>query len=256
MRFENILNRIAMDPTPTSDYAYFKNLGVAVCFIRKNGSSFLKHYMSCLDQGKEFQPPTTNPHVPRKRDSLNARTSNLREISAIFSDPSIPKVVIGRNPILRLESAYRSRVKVHNLESYNSDYSGGWVAIRQQILGWKLGSCAADPVEAVSKGISFQELAEYVVSTPSWELDQHYSPQVYFAATEDVEYSLVGKLEQLDSFLSDLSELVGKPQLEVPDGYRVNSAKASEESLALSGDLKARIEARFSADFEFFGYQS
>lgn len=238
-----------------NDFAYFQNLNVVVCFVSKNASSFLKHYLSCLEQGKKFTAPSKNPHVPANNAFLTADSIGTERMSSLLVDAKVAKVVVGREPLSRLESAFKSRVKVHYQEPFDANKYEDWITLRQQIIGWKFGAHACQPIEAISQAISLEDLVGYVNRTPSWELDRHYIPQTYFAAVDEINYDLVGRVERLDQFLREFCELVGRPQLVVPDGYRLNSSGASSGPPALTESLRSKFFLRFEDDYKYFGYE-
>ena len=194
--------------------------------------------------------------MPQNSGGLTADSLGFERMSAILTDSSVPKIVVGREPISRLRSAYKSRVKVHTQDPLFAHHHADWIALRQQILGWKMGAHAVSPDLAISEEITFQDLAQYVASTPSWELDRHYIPQTYFAAVDHIKYDLIGQVERLDEFLSEFCKLVGRSKLQVPEGYRLNSSVGASEGLILEEPVRSALVQRYAADYEFFGYEA
>lgn len=175
-------------------------------------------------------------------------------MSDMLEDGSIPKVILGRHPISRLESAFRSRVKTWQRETWDSHDRADWIRLRQQIAGRAFGRHAAEPLEGIATGLDWNDLVEYLSHTLSGDLDRHLVPQTYFAATSMIDYDVIGTLEQIDEFLDKISELTGKKRLEVTSP-RINASQgqAGQQIFSTEAQVQA-IQKRYRADFSFFGY--
>jgi hypothetical protein len=176
-------------------------------------------------------------------------------MSEILVDPSVPKVVVGRNPISRLKSAYFSRVATWQKESYDSWNRSEWFVLRQLVDGPRHDSHASPTLNALTSDISWHDLLDYVCTTPSLDLDRHLVPQTHFAATDLIDYQLVGTVENMDGFLSELSALTGIPPLEGTHTKINVSRMSSDRKVELAEKDIVRISGRYLADFRYFGYE-
>lgn len=251
---EKLLERSALTPFVVRDISYIPKLGIVSCFISKNASSFLKTYLYCLSRDSEFSAPQKNPHMPQNTGFKGVEQIGHHRMSAILNDPSVPKIILGRHPVTRLVSAFTSRIMTWQREHYDSDRREQWIVLKQQILGSVRGEHASHQVEALSREVTWSDLVNYVCSTPSVDLNRHLVPQTYFAAVDAIDYNLVGTVENLDCFLSDVCELVGKPLLD-PTAEKVNESRAENGPIPSVTDTeKTQIQYRFRRDFDFFGY--
>jgi len=239
---------------PLRDISFIPGLGIICCFVSKNASSFLKTYLSCLASGKPYSKPQRNPHMPANTGFQGVEELGHSRMSDMLEDGSIPKVILGRHPISRLESAFRSRVKTWQRETWDSHDRADWIRLRQQIAGRAFGRHGAEPLEGMATGLDWNDLVEYVSHTLSGDLDRHLVPQTYFAATSMIDYDVIGTLEQIDEFLDDISELTGKKRLEVTSP-RINASQgqAGQQIVSTEAQVQA-IQKRYRADFSFFGY--
>lgn len=237
----------------TRDLVFIPELDVIFCFISKNASSFLKSYVRELVNPDAPLDNHQNPHVLENSGFISLLNIDEQRAKALIQDPSIPKVVVGRHPISRFMSAYQSRVLTHQRERYDSHSRESWLKLRQKILGVRYSSHAVPAHLAISEEIALGEVVEYVASTSSGELDQHLSSQAYFALTRHIEYTLRGRVEELDSFLSDFCDLVGKSRLPSPP-RALNKSDWSHRGLELDSKQKSQLHSRYADDFEYFGY--
>lgn len=178
------------------------------------------------------------------------------KMSDLLEDSSIPKVILGRHPVSRLESAFRSRVRTWQRETWDSHNRDDWIRLRQQVSGRKFGRHAAEPLEGIATELEWNDLVDFVSNTLSGDLDRHLVPQTYFASTSMIDYDVIGTLEQIDEFLDTISELTGKKRLEVTSPRMNASTDQTEEQILPTKDQLEAIRTRYRADFSFFGYSA
>ena len=253
---EILAGRYGLAPFSVRDISFVPELGIIVSFISKNASSYLKTYISCLARNKPFSHPKTNPHTPANTGFQSAEQLGHNEMSRLLTDPSIPKVVVGRHPVSRLLSAFSSRVSTWHREVYDSYNRAEWFTLRQTILGTATASHAVPAMAAISQEISWSDLVDHVLTTPAGQLDRHLVPQTFFAGTDLISYDLVGSVEHLDTFIQDLCELTGKKPLD-DNGRKINASPNSAKAMKppqVSDDQRQALQRRYEADYEFFGY--
>jgi hypothetical protein len=253
---EELLSRSSRQNSLIHDLVFVPNLEIVFCFISKNASSFLKHFIFLAAKGILYKQPRENPHLLHQSFFRGIDSLGHAGMSRLIESPSIPKVILGRDPWFRLQSAYFSRVVRWQEESYDPvDDRRDWFALRQEILGYRDGCHGTEPLSAAAAGVGFEALVDYVSATPSGMLDRHLIPQTYFSATDLIQYSVVGNLEDLPTFIALLSSTTG---------FQLNLPPRSESSLNASSSEKmgppktkalfSRIVERYSSDYEFFGY--
>jgi hypothetical protein len=235
------------------DLVYIKELNLVFCFISKNASSFLKAYIAQLARGSRFDWRKKNPHMPANTGFEPLLQMSEDRAEAILMSKEIPKVVVGREPLKRLKSAYLTRVITQQREPYDSHQRTDWLKLRQAILGRAANLHEATLEFAITQDISPRHLADFVLTTPDGALDRHLVPQTYFAAVDHIEYDLIGRVECLEDFLDDLCRLVGKPKLE-RDLPQLNKARLNDSFWSLSQIQTDQIRKRYERDYEFFGY--
>lgn len=237
------------------DICFIPKLGIVFAFISKNASSLLKTYLAAAARGAPTNYPSKNPHVHSNTGFLGVHQIGEAEMNRVLTDPGIPNVVVGRNPMDRLVSGWRSRIQTWHLERYqNTTEFAGWTEARQRILGHALGSHAAPVHLALSEEIPLEMLVDYVQATPSSLLDRHFAPQTFLCGADSIDFDLIGQVEDLDSFIAHLNDMIETDLPPIGD-RRLN---ATPEAIATPADLGLvlldRIEERFAADYSYFGY--
>lgn len=246
-------------PGVIHDFVYVENLNLVVCFVSKNASSFLKHYLRGLARGEtSLAPPKRNPHILEVTGFKSAAELGETRFNKLLEDDAIPKMIVGRNPYARLESAYFTRVNRFLRESYNSqDMDKGWIRLRQQVLGFAKNSHASSLSEALRQDIKYEDLVNFVDATANHLLDRHLVPQTHFAAVEYIKYDIVGRVEAIQDTLFQISEMVGVPVLDGSDLYvnsRTVNATRNESYKPEFTEFRERIFQRYKRDFSFFKY--
>lgn len=234
------------------DILYVPEIGLVSTFVSKNASSFLKTYLSCLARGKAFSPPMKNPHMPDNMGFKGLEHLGHKRMSELLEDPGVIKTVVGRHPIDRLISAWKTRVDSFHAETYDLGIPFDWLLVRQAVLGSRENRWAVSTTEGLRNSIDWDSLFKHVLATPSALLDRHLIPQTYFAATDRIDYSLVGTVETLDLYLDRLSQELNVPRL-LTEGIRVNGSSGLR-ALEVDSDTEAALFRRYRADFSFFGY--
>jgi hypothetical protein len=253
--FSKILNGAIIDNTSLSrDLVYVPELSLVFCFISKNASSFLKAYIASLARGVNFDWAKRNPHVLKNSGFLSLCDLSETEASEILMSSDVARVVVGRDPVSRFRSAYLTRVVTFQREAYDSHNRSSWLRLRQRILAHRYNAHAVPDELAMIEDISIDDVADYVSRTPSGLLDQHFTPQTYFSSVQLISYDLVGTVENLDSFISELCEIVKRKPLEIqpPPLNRLMNSGADAELSQVSSEL---LISRYKADYEFFDYQ-
>jgi hypothetical protein len=173
--------------------------------------------------------------------------------SELLESSAVRKVVVGRDPINRLVSAYHSRVATWKRELYDPPWNLDWIRIRQRILAHRFGAPALPWEMALTEKVEWEELVQYVLTTPSGALDRHLVPQAWFACADFVTYDLVGTVEDLPNFLRNFCQLVDREPLDV-DGVRLNRSPSNPENPVVVSDLQERLlKQRYRADYQFLG---
>lgn len=250
-----LMDRYPFSMQAGRDLVYVPRLDVIVCFISKNASSFLKTYVASLARGVRFRLPTRNPHLPLNMGFKGIEELGASRLSEILADPSIPRVTVGRDPMERLVSAFRTRVLTWQRERYDGRSRDEWITLRQSILGGRHGRHAVRPVDALTGDIAWEDLVHHVTTTPSGLLDRHLVPQTDYAAVDEMAYDLVGTVESLDDFLRRFCRLVDRPFLD-PQGIRINSvAPGGVTRPEITLAQRVALEHRYEADYRYFGFR-
>ena len=238
------------------DIFFVPRLEIVFCAISKAASTFMKTYLYSLSVRKPFKKLSKNVHLPSVTGFQGAEQLGHEEMSSILLDTSIPKIILGRDPVDRLVSAYRNRVSRRKQEHFSRNNYIEWIALVQQIGGGAVGSHAMSELAALMRGVTWNELVQYVCETPSFELDRHLVPQTFFAATEEVRYDLVGTVEEMGQFMKRLHDLIELPPL-VTGGSRLNESAESEiPEITVSSDQRRQLEKRYKADYEYFSLET
>jgi len=252
---DTIIGLSGVNSVFVKDISFVPHLGIVFAFISKNASSLLKTYLSTALWDSSSGLPRKNPHELKNTGFLSVDDLGLPVMNEILTDASTPRVVLGRNPVDRLLSGWRSRVHTWHLESYQSARElTDWLEIRQRILGQSYGCHAAPARDALTSEIPISMLVEYVEDTPSSLLDRHFAGQAFLCGASVINYDLVGQLEDLDTFIKNLEKLVGQrlPSISERSINRTPTSVPAVESL--DSALVQRIEKRFVDDYNFFGY--
>jgi len=238
-----------------NDISYIPEFDIVFAFVSKNASSLLK---SLLATGGGFSGSGRrgrNPHFRAHTGFLGVDDVGVDQMDAWITDPNVPKVVVGRDPVARLVSSWRSRVDTWALAPYQKERElQDWLELRQRILGHHQGSHACPPPEALTAGISFQMLVDYVEQTPSWFLDRHLVPQTLAIGADVIDYGLIGQVEQLDLFLESLQSLTGRELPPVDLAFANASPKDSGGSIEVTDAQRRSVQKRFQDDYVLFGY--
>lgn len=248
------MKRMNHDNSPNQDLLFSRELGIVFLFISKNASSSLKALLQGHHIGdSRSRTFSRNPHAVTNKFLQGVHALGHPAMSKLLEDSTVPKAVVGRHPIPRLLSAFNSRLVTWNSESYNSKLwdRQAWVKLRQEIVGSLNGQHSSTPVAAANFSLTLDHVVEYLATTPSGNLDRHLTPQTYYAATDLIDYSIVGRVEQLPSFVKKLQREFGlKVRGEIP---HLNSV--SRDLNDISESNKAAIQIRYKRDFDYFDYR-
>ena len=238
-----------------NDISYIPEFDIVFAFVSKNASSLLK---SLLATGGGFSGSGRrgrNPHFRAHTGFLGVDDVGVDQMDAWITDPNVPKVVVGRDPVARLVSSWRSRVDTWALAPYqNQRELQDWLELRQRILGHSQGAHASSPEEALTSDITFQMLVDYVGQTPSWLLDRHLAPQAYASGADVIEYDLVGQVEHLDAFLAGLEALTGRHLPPADLAFANVSPERTRRAIEVTDAQRRSLQKRFQDDYTLFGY--
>ena len=171
---------LAQDPL----YCYHLStrLGVIILSIQKNACSTQKRW---LLQAEDIDHSGDPHRVAYEHLSLLTRPPEIRDRALA----TLPIIGFLRDPILRLASAYRSKL-VGKLNLAGATAIEGAAAARGKVLvrdttvpftsmgkDARFAACAGVDYE---RGLSFREFVEYLAATDDAHLDPHWRSQLWF----------------------------------------------------------------------------
>jgi len=238
-----------------NNICYIPGFGVLFAFISKNASSLLKSLLTTEGNLSGTGRRRRNPHIRANTGFLGIDDVGMDQMDAWITDPNVPKVVVGRDPVARLVSSYRSRVNTWALAPYQNERElQHWLELRQRVLGHSQGAHASSPEEALTSDITFQMLVDYAAQTPSWLLDRHLAPQAYASGADVINYDLVGQVENLNAFLAGLESLTGRHLPPADSAFANASPEKSRWSIKVTDAQRRSVQKRFQDDYVLFGY--
>jgi len=238
-----------------NDICYVPGFGIIFAFVSKNASSLLKSLLATEGNLAGSGRRLKNPHFRANTGFLGVDDVGVDQMDAWITDPTVPKVVVGRDPVARLVSAWRSRVDTWALAPYQTERElQDWLELRQRILGHSQGAHASSTEEALTSDITFQMLVDYVEQMPSWLLDRHLVPQAYACGADVINYDLVGQVENLDAFLTGLERLTGKELPPADLAFANVSPEKSRRTIEVTEAQRRSVRKRFQDDYVLFGY--
>ena len=248
---EEVCRRMRPEHSPEQDLLFAPKLGIVFMFISKNASSTLKAALQGT-LSRRSGLLTSNPHTTKKDKLLGVRDIGHTEMSRLLEDKTVKKALLGRHPTFRFLSAFNSRVRTWNSETYNNETCdrAAWVKLRQEIVGALNGEQGSSAIDAVTVHLTTIDLLNYLGKMPSGMLDRHLVPQSYYAGTDVVDYDIRGRVEELPEFLNRIG-LSHKLKTQVA-GVRLNAT--NREDLSASRATERLVFSRYRRDFEYFGY--
>jgi hypothetical protein len=233
------------DPTRREMKAYYPNLPLAyyvhalpeygLVYIKnpKAGCSTVLVWLSRLHSGQDdYSPKNVHPQHPLPRPA----ELGWPRISRMLGGKAY-RFTFVRNPLRRLESAYRDKI----VRAVRSQY-------RDQIrrsLGLPPGSEEPLSFEQFLAGLEQQDAVT--------EMNPHWRPQHVNLMHPLIEYDRIGKLENFDADLAKIREEAGIR--EVPVEKR-NVRRSAGHGSVYDGrpDLERKVREIFASDFELYGY--
>ena len=171
------------------------------------------------------------------------RLASLREDEqhTVLSDPSYLRFAVVRNPFTRVVAAWFNKIWLQ---------SGDQLHIQQEISQW-VGRSPNDPP-------TFGEFVSWIVDTQApHACDEHWRPMVHLLGHDQVNYNLIGRIEQLPSSLAPLAPRLGVSGNDFAAMLHRSSGNQSipfdrrhlyNESTAL------QVSTFYAADFDRYGY--
>lgn len=215
-----------LTPLPSLGLIYVRNAKVAT------GTTLL--WLHRIHTGDYDFVPQTNIHVehalPRPTDvGWDTVVRMLNGAAFRFS--------FVRDPVRRVESAYRDKVVRHRSYSGRADL--------QRTLGLPV-----DP----RRDLSFDQFvaALTILAEDPLTMDPHWRPQHLNLMHPLIHYDYVGRLETYAADLARIREASGLPDLPIPQLYV--SDKPPARLLDGRPGLLRTVRTIYAADFELFGY--
>lgn len=259
---------------PWAEKAYIANhrYKFVYCPIPKVACSSFKRFaveLSDLENKQEvlnLPPKLFHAYVDHNL-SFFANYLHQRETAmALLDNPDYFKFAIVRNPWDRLTSAYLNKfVKPIDIEQSSSP---GKQVVEEHYQGKNF------PVD-YSRGITFKEFIEYLLTHKNEEIDGHWQPQSMFINQNKFDY--LGRIETLDTDFAAIAKCIG---VEADLGW-ANRSKRAEVTNNIStedypsytpaqlrqlpqypsytefynSELLDLVKERYTEDVENFGYQ-
>lgn len=142
-----------------------------------------------------------------------------------------------RNPYSRILSAYLDKIK------------GGYDAYYNNLS--KTSSITREKFDS----LSFSDFVSIVAEQDVSDMDQHWRTQYYQTVQHGLEYSYIGRFENLEEDLSYVYRRIGLSDDPRTVTVRPHRQDASEKVDDLvDKETKRRIADKYAIDFETFGY--
>ena len=227
-------------------YLYVNNNKVA-------STSILKMLQHCEDS--EAAELMSNPHE-RGKSPLGKLTSlsHEKQNQYLFGD-DIKRFSFVRNPYARILSAYLSKI-VRPLEGYkfNPDRPSA-VPPKGQIIRLFTGQPINESTE-FNMNIDFKTFVELVSEQSTYEMDPHWKPQYDLLMADKIEYSFIGRFEEMSSEIETLMNLIKITNYDSP-GYSDNRTNSVSQLREYYTDETIKLVAeKFKIDFDHYVYST
>lgn len=191
----------------------------------------IQYYLETWQTRRDmFVHARQNIKLPSLLD-FDDRTQNL-----ILNSPEFFRFAIVRNPYTRIISAWQSKVLL---------CEPGFEFVYKQILG-------SLPGLSNKRLVSFAEFLDFIESSDPGGFNPHWRLQTDHMFYNVLNFSVIGKLEQLGTILSRLQAHIGSSYpLQVPSGNRSPVAAG----VTLTAEDASRIYRIYRQDFDNFGYE-
>ena len=259
---------------PWAEKAYIANhkYKFVYCPIPKVACSSFKRFaveLSDLENKREvlnLPPKLFHAYVDHSLSFFANYLNRRQEAMALLDNSNYFKFAIVRNPWDRLTSAYLNKfVKPIDIEQSSSP---GKQVVEEH---YQSHNQAVD----YSRGITFKEFIEYLLTHKNEEIDGHWQPQSMFINQNQFDY--LGRIETLGTDFANIAQRIG---VEADLGWANRSKRAevsnnvSTEDCASYTPARLRqlsqypaytefytpelldlVEQRYTEDVENFGYQ-
>lgn len=208
-------------------------------FLRnlKAGCTSIAQMMHYYTTGS-FYPRT----IHRARTGLHLARYDWAKIKPVFDARSAFLFTFVREPEARIYSAFTNFF----VDEKNLARRKHWEPLIAHGL---------EPGGDLSRNFdAFLDYVEHCLSVDPLRTDSHFRPQVYNIAYEQISYSFIGRLEQIDTDLPKAFEMGGRPGFPPAQAMGQRFNKSAPRSPDLTPAQRQRVRKMFAADFEAFGY--
>ena len=166
------------------------------------------------------------------------------EVSDAFLSPAWFRFCFVSNPYFRLISAYKSKIINPNDTQY--DYV-------RELISSKCNYPVSDGKPALK--VAFHDFIKYVRDDPRAKRDAHWSTQTSLTKPENLNYDVIGKLENFErDFTIVLKRLNASQDLLDTVTVKLNSSEEITDEVALDTELADIVYKIYEDDFENFDY--
>jgi hypothetical protein len=213
--------------------------------VPKAACTQLKEILRALEGSPPVQWPAEGGWESRRDMFVHARQNvplpslvdlNDEEQREVLESPDFLRMTVVRNPYTRLLSAWKNKVRL-----CEPGYENIYVSIRGHL-----------PQLGTKSLITFEEFVGYIARQCDLRTcDPHWRRQVDHAYFDAMNYSYVGKLEEMPTVLDRFQQHVGLSKAIQAQGKNVSRQGATA---AYTPELAAKVCALYQADFERLGY--
>lgn len=201
--------------------------------IAKNASSSLKRVFAELG-GFELKPGEgIHRKLQTESGGILFKDRSDEELRAALADPTWMRLVVWRDPLDRLVSAYTEKFAINRMNPGIFRTSG---PVLQSVLGLKRRDVTLEHFEC---GITFRQFAEHVLTEDREFQDNHWRPQSDYLG--HICFTHMYDFQALDQLADDIRAHIGR-ELEIPQLNMTRSSNRDIEVIeevwdTLPGDL-------------------
>ncbi len=222
----------------THGFIYFENPKVACSFI-KSVLQKLECFNNVLTPPSEMTPPS-EVHVRESSPFIQPFQLQVTQIHEVLTHPDFYKFTFVRNPFTRALSAYLGKLCS--------------TTFKKRLFLSKLG------YPRDYDGITFKEFLIAISKQKIQEMDIHWRPQCYQVFYSLIDYSYIGRFEQLDNdFIMILKKIYPEVNSDdyIVDEDPTNVTKASQRLKSFYGPDECELVLEiYKKDFEIFKYEN
>jgi len=225
-------------------YSFMNNPKVASTSILKQ----LQRYENS-DAAKLLRSPHIRDESPLQR--LSHYSADQQESLLLGTERKT--FTFTRDPYSRVLSAYLSKIQ-KPLIGYKFDPSTPNVyPPKGAIISISTGK-PVDESTDFSIEVSFDEFVEVICSQETIDMDVHWKPQYHLLLPDLIDYSYIGRFENLNKDLDNILAVIGVEQLNSLEFSKNKTNSNSKLSTYFNQVSLRKIEDRFAEDFEHFSY--